>query len=61
MRVSCERSKQIWSQIDWNRFEVPCERSDSQAGKIEYTILKPKRNIIIESIQYLNTFVHQLH
>ena len=28
VRVSCERSKPIWSQIDWNRFEVPCERSE---------------------------------
>ena len=27
MHVSCERSKRIWSQIDWNRFEVRCEGS----------------------------------
>ena len=28
MRVSSEQFKPVWSQIDWNRFEVPCERSE---------------------------------
>ena len=59
VRVSCELSKSIWSQIDLNRFEVPCERSE-RVSQWRFVFLQ-ERTIYWPSWQELEVNLIQLY